>query len=138
MQLANPISLFAAVRRNLVTLAPSGAKTPAAGQELLTVAPMTTDAVMAHLGTSLAGLPPAEAVARLEQYGLNEVAHEQQKSALRRLAELFATPLSILLLALALVNYVTGEVKRRHRHRRDGGAVVAAVVRAGIPVRQRG
>ena len=120
MQLANPISLFAAVRRNLVTLAPSGAKTPAAGHELLTVAPMTPDAVMAHLGTSLAGLPAAEAVARLEQYGLNEVAHEKQKSALRRLAELFATPLSILLLALALVNYETGEVR--------GAIVIAAMV----------
>ena len=121
MQLAKTISFFAAFRRNLVTLAPAnGAKTPAAGQELLAVAPMAPDAAMAHLGTSLAGLPSAEAVARLEQYGLNEVAHEKQKSALRRLAELFATPLSILLLALALVNYETGEVR--------GAIVIAAMV----------
>ena len=75
---------------------------------------------MAHLGTSPAGLPSAEAEARLEQYGLNEVAHEKQKSALRHLAELFATPLSILLLALALVNYETGEVR--------GAIVIAAMV----------
>ena len=121
MQLAKPISFFAAFRRNLVTLAPAnGAKTPAAGQELLAIAPMAPDAAMAHLGTSLAGLPSAEAEARLEQYGLNEVAHEKQKSALRRLAELFATPLSILLLALALVNYETGEVR--------GAIVIAAMV----------
>ena len=121
MQLAKTISFFAAFRRNLVTLAPAnGAKAPAAGQELLAIAPMAPDAAMAHLGTSLAGLPSAEAVARLEQYGLNEVAHEKQKSALRRLAELFATPLSILLLALALVNYETGEVR--------GAIVIAAMV----------
>ena len=121
MQLAKTISFFAAFRRSLVTLAPAnGAKTPAAGQELLAIAPMAPDAAMAHLGTSLAGLPSAEAEARLEQYGLNEVAHEKQKSALRRLAELFATPLSILLLALALVNYETGEVR--------GAIVIAAMV----------
>jgi Mg2+-importing ATPase len=121
VQLAKTISFFAAFRRNLVTLAPAnGAKTPAAGQELLAIAPMAPDAAMAHLGTSLAGLPPAEAEARLEQYGLNEVAHEKQKSALRRLAELFATPLSILLLALALVNYGTGEIR--------GAIVIAAMV----------
>ncbi len=121
MQLTKTISFFAAFRRNLVTLAPAnGAKTLAPGQELLAIAPMGADAAMAHLGTSPAGLPTAEAVARLEQYGLNEVAHEKQKSALRRLAELFATPLSILLLALALVNYETGEVR--------GAIVIAAMV----------
>ena len=121
MQLAKTISFFAAFRRSLVTLAPvDGAKTLAAGQELLAIAPMAPDAAMAVLGTSLAGLPSTEAEARLEQYGLNEVAHEKQKSALRRLAELFATPLSILLLALALVNYETGEVR--------GAIVIAAMV----------
>ena len=121
MQLAKQFPFFAAFRRGLVTLAPaSGAKTSAAGQELLAVAPMSAEAAMARLGTSLAGLPRAEAVVRLEQYGLNEVAHEKQKSALRRLAELFATPLSILLLALALVNYETGEVR--------GAIVIAAMV----------
>ena len=121
MQLAKPISFFAAFRRNLVTLAPGdGVEIVAAGQELLGIAPMATDAAMARLGTSPAGLPSAEAETLLEQYGLNEVAHEKQKSALRRLAELFATPLSILLLALALVNYETGEVR--------GAIVIAAMV----------
>ena len=47
------------------------------------------------------------------------MAHEEQKSALRRLAELFVTPLSMLLLVLATVSYLTGETK---------GAVVIAIM----------
>ena len=121
MPFAETISFLAAFRRNLVTLTPAnGVKSPAAGQELLAIAPMALDAALAYLGTSLAGLPSTEAESRLEKFGLNEVAHEKQKSALRRLAELFATPLSILLLALALVNYGTGEVR--------GAIVIAAMV----------
>ncbi len=74
---------------------------------------------MAQLGTSLAGLDEATAEVRLAEHGANEVAHEHRKSAVRRLLELFLTPLSVLLLALATVNYFTGEVK---------GAIVIAVM----------
>ena len=121
MQFTKRISHFAAFGRKLVTLTPpNGVASPPAGQELLALAPVPPDTAMTRLGTSLAGLPSAEAKTRLERFGLNEVAHEKQKGALRRLAQLFATPLSILLLALALVNYETGEVR--------GAIVIAAMV----------
>src|SRR4030095_1927954 len=60
-----------------------------------------------------------EAIDRLLTYGPNTVAHEARKSAARRLLELFFTPLSILLLVLATVSYLTGETK---------GAVVIAIM----------
>ncbi len=91
----------------------------ATGNELLELSSQTPDAAMAQLGTSLAGLDEATAETRLEEYGQNEVAHEHHKSAVRRLLELFLTPLSVLLLALATVNYFTGEIK---------GAIVIAVM----------
>jgi len=91
----------------------------ATGKELLELSSLTPDAAMTQLGTSLAGLDEATAEVRLAEHGANEVAHEQHKSAVRRLLELFLTPLSVLLLALATVNYFTGEIK---------GAIVIAVM----------
>ena len=91
----------------------------ATGRELLELSSLAPDAAMAKMGTSLAGLDDSAAEARLDEYGANEVAHEQHKSAVRRLLELFLTPLSVLLLALATVNYFTGEIK---------GAIVIAVM----------
>jgi P-type Mg2+ transporter len=92
---------------------------PATGTELLEIGRLTPEAALARLDSSLDGLLEREANERLERFGTNEVAHEQHKSAARRLAELFLTPLSVLLLALAVVNYATGEVK---------GAIVIALM----------
>ena len=65
--------------------------------------------VLASLGTSPTGLSEAEAAARLEQYGPNEVAHEKQEGWLRRLYVAARNPLVILLTILAILSYATGD-----------------------------
>jgi Mg2+-importing ATPase len=78
---------------------------------LLEFAHLDNEAVLARLETSLDGLLARESEERLERYGENSVAHEERKSPLRRLYELFATPLSMLLIVLAIINELTGEVR---------------------------
>src|SRR4029077_5688080 len=87
--------------------------------ELKECACLTHDQALAKLRSSPEGLLSREAIDRLLTYGPNTVAHEARKSAPRRLLELFFTPLSILLLVLATVSYLTGETK---------GAVVIAIM----------
>ncbi len=72
---------------------------------------MDTDAVLAYLATSQDGLLEREAAERLARYGPNAVALEAAKGPLYRLLELFATPLSLLLLTLAILAELTGEVR---------------------------
>jgi Mg2+-importing ATPase len=91
----------------------------ATGTELLEIGRLSPEAALARLDSSIDGLLDRDADERLARFGPNEVAHERPKSAARRLAELFLTPLSVLLLGLAVVNYATGEIK---------GAVVIALM----------
>jgi len=65
--------------------------------------------VLASLGTSLSGLTDAEAAARLEQYGPNEVAHEKRESWLHRLYIAGRNPLVILLTILAIISFAAPE-----------------------------
>jgi Mg2+-importing ATPase len=74
---------------------------------------------MAQLVTSPEGLLEGDAQERLKRYGPNAVAHEAPKSPLRRLLELLATPLSVLLILLAIIERLTGEVQ---------GAIVIAIM----------
>src|SRR5664279_234937 len=78
---------------------------------LLEYAQLDASAVLARLETSADGLLAREAAERLQRYGDNSVAHEESKSPLRQLLELFLAPLSLMLLALALVAELTGEVR---------------------------
>ena len=86
---------------------------------ILRIACLDADKVLSQLDSSLDGLLDLEAEGRLEKYGKNEVAHEQAKSAPRQLLEHFATPLSLLLLGLATVSFLTGEIK---------GAIVISIM----------
>ncbi len=72
---------------------------------------MDAAALLAFLGSAEAGLNESEARERLARYGANAVAAEAKKAPLRRLLELFATPLSLLLLTLAILAELTGEVR---------------------------
>ena len=63
--------------------------------------------VLEKLRTSPAGLSEAEAAARLEQYGPNEVAQEKQHGWLRRLWIASRNPLVILLTILAIFTFAT-------------------------------
>ena len=105
----------------LAALIPAQPAAPAAESiaELREYARLSPDLVLEKLHSSSEGLLSREAIDRLATYGRNIVAHEARKSAARRLLELFWTPLSLLLLTLAAVSYLTGEIK---------GAVVIALM----------
>ncbi len=68
-------------------------------------------AVLQQLNSRPDGLTEAEVEARLKQYGANEVAREKRPSALARWVDNVRNPLVILLLVLAFVSYLTGDVR---------------------------
>ena len=68
-------------------------------------------AVLDQLKTRSEGLSQAEAEARLKQYGPNEIAREKPPSPLRRLLNNLKNPLVLLLSALSLLSYLTGDLR---------------------------
>ena len=89
-------------------------------RRLLDSAGLADDALLVQLGTSAHGLTETESASRLEREGANVIAAQQRRHPLVRLLGLFAQPLPLLLLALAIVTEVTGEV--------HGAIVIAAIV----------
>src|SRR5215475_10368332 len=63
------------------------------------------------VGASREGLTEDEANARLDQYGLNEVAHEKPPRWYVQLPLAFKNPFIILLIGLAVVSWLTGDAK---------------------------
>jgi len=86
-----------------------------------------TVVVLEKLRTSPAGLSEAEAAARLEQYGPNEVAHEKKHEWLRRFWVAVRNPLVILLTILAILSYATDDFA--------GGTVMLVMVMLGVSLR---
>jgi Mg2+-importing ATPase len=83
------------------------------------VAALSPAAALARMDSSAAGLPAPEALARLARVGPNEVATDITVAPLKRLAELVLSPLTLLLLGLAVLTDLTGE---------PGGAVVIGIM----------
>jgi P-type Mg2+ transporter len=81
---------------------------------------LNTDALFSRLEASPQGLTRREAAARLVRFGENAVASERRIAPMHRLLQLFASPLSGLLLVLAVVSALTGEAR--------GAAAIAAMV----------
>ena len=81
--------------------------------------------------TSPAGLSEAEAAARLEQYGPNEVAHERRHEWLHRLWIAVRNPLVILLTILAILTFATAESSSDYA----GGVVMLVMVFLGVSLR---
>ncbi|HEY3377058.1 MAG TPA: magnesium-translocating P-type ATPase [Armatimonadota bacterium] len=79
--------------------------------QLLEKARADTETVLKELGSQLGGLSEAEADARLQQVGTNEIAREKRQSALMRLLGSIRNPLVLLLLALGVVSYLTGDLR---------------------------
>ncbi len=77
-------------------------------KRLAEVAHLDVSVVMGQLKTTLHGLTDDEVESRLEQYGHNEVAREKRTSPLKRLFDILANPLSILLIILAVITALTG------------------------------
>jgi hypothetical protein len=78
-------------------------------------------AVLQSLGSSPGGLTEAEAEARLEQYGPNEVGQEKKHEWLHRLWVAVRNPLVILLTVLAIVTFATAKAPSDSRRRGDAG-----------------
>ena len=67
--------------------------------------------LLQELASRLEGLSQAEADARLKQVGPNEIAREKRQSPLMRLLDNVKDPLVILLLALAVISFLTGDLR---------------------------
>jgi Mg2+-importing ATPase len=72
------------------------------------LARLTPDAALVALGSTSAGLSAGESERRLADYGPNEVAAEPERGVALRLLRVLASPLSLLLLGLAVLNVLTG------------------------------
>jgi Mg2+-importing ATPase len=79
--------------------------------QLLEKARADTDTVLKELGSQLGGLSEAEADSRLKQFGTNEIAREKRQSALMRLLGNIKNPLVLLLLALGVLSFLTGDLR---------------------------
>jgi Mg2+-importing ATPase len=95
--------------------------------ELLEKARANTETVLRELESRLDGLTQAEADSRLKQYGLNEIARERRQSALMRLLSNIKNPLVLLLTALGVLSYLTGDVRAT--------AVIFVMVILGVVLR---
>jgi len=86
----------------------SGAHIP---DQLLEKARADTEAVLSELDSRLDGLSRAEADTRLKQFGLNEIAREKRQSAVMRLLGNVKNPLVLLLTALGVLSFLTGDLR---------------------------
>src|ERR1019366_3338861 len=96
--------------------APTHAPLPVPGKngthdsaQLLEKARADADTVLKELGSQLGGLSEAEAGSRLKQVGTNEIAREKRQSVLMRLLGNVKNPLVLLLMALGVISYLTGD-----------------------------
>src|SRR5450631_3168705 len=95
--------------------------------ELLGKARADTETVLRELESRLEGLSQAEADSRLKQYGLNEIAREKRQSALMRLLSNVKNPLVLLLTALCVLSFLTGDLRAT--------AVIFVMVVLGVVLR---
>ena len=77
--------------------------------QLLEKARVDTDTVLKELGSQLDGLSESEAEARLKQVGANEIARQKRQSGLMRLLSNVKNPLVLLLVALGVLSFLTGD-----------------------------
>jgi Mg2+-importing ATPase len=89
---------------------PSGNTAQVSGQ-LLEKARADTATVLKELDSRLDGLSQSEADARLKQYGPNAIAREKRQSALMRLLSNITNPLVLLLTALGVLSFLTGDLR---------------------------
>lgn len=67
--------------------------------------------IISKFDIALQGLSEQEAESRLQKYGFNEIGTEKKKSSFQRLFENLKNPLVILLGVLALISYITGDLR---------------------------
>ena len=77
--------------------------------QLLGKAQADADTLLKELDSRLSGLSDAEVNSRLKQYGTNEIAREKHRSGFMRLLSNVKNPLVLLLIALGVLSYLTGD-----------------------------
>jgi len=90
---------------------PRGAAPIRVAPQLLEAAKGDVPDVFGLLQTRPDGLTDAEADRRREEYGPNVVVHEKRWARLRLLGKAMVNPLVVLLLVLAAVSWVTGDIR---------------------------
>ena len=95
--------------------------------QLLAMARAEPTPVLQELASRPEGLSQAEVDARLKQVGPNEIAREKRQSPLMRLLHNIKDPLVILLLALGVLSFMTGDLRAM--------AVIFAMVVLGVVLR---
>lgn len=79
---------------------------------LTTYARINTKELFTKFGTSDSGLTHTEAKRRLEkEHGYNEITHEERQPLIIRLALTFNNPLTMLLMFLVFISFVTGDMR---------------------------
>jgi len=69
------------------------------------------EVLLKNLNTTINGLSEEEAENRIEKFGYNEIGENKRKSPLSRLFDNLKNPLVILLSVLALISYITGDLR---------------------------
>jgi len=88
---------------------------------------VSPEIILKKMSTSINGLSDAEVKKRQEEFGLNEVAREPAPSFLSRLFNEIKNPLVLLLLALAIISYMTKDYRAT--------VVILAMVVLGVVLR---
>jgi P-type Mg2+ transporter len=92
-------------------VADTGVRGAHLSDRLFELARANTDTVLKALGSRQEGLSQAEADSRLKQFGPNEIAREKRQSPLMRLLDNVKNPLVLLLTALGVLSYLTGDLR---------------------------
>ncbi|MFP8779853.1 magnesium-translocating P-type ATPase [Hydrogenophaga sp. RWCD_12] len=99
------------VDAHAATARAGGAPAPALGQALLAAAHDEPAAALARLRSQADGLEADEAARRLAQDGPNEIQHEAPLPGWLRLWRCYLNPFNLLLTALALLSFFSGDAK---------------------------
>ena len=89
----------------------AGMKGAHVSDQLLEKACTDAETVLRELESRLDGLSQAEADSRLKQFGPNEIAREKRQSAVMRLLSNVKNPLVLLLTALGVLSFLTGDLR---------------------------
>ena len=90
---------------------PAAGKGALASDQILEKSHADTETALRELESRLDGLSQAEADSRLKQYGLNAIAREKRQSAAMRLLSNVKNPLVLLLTALGVLSFLTGDLR---------------------------
>ncbi|MEP7181674.1 MAG: magnesium-translocating P-type ATPase [Betaproteobacteria bacterium] len=115
-----PLRLFGFPLHRGLTLRRRTSAVPVPPVPLAELAALSPTALLARLSATAAGLTNHEAAERYGEFGPNAIGDERPPGAWRQLALIVANPLSLMLLALAVVSFATGQ--------RKGAVAIAAMV----------